>query len=274
MNIDQAKQLDLADVLARLGFEPSFRRKEQLWYLSPFRNERTHAFVQNQRCQNLWYDFGKGIGGDVIDLVTRLERLSSVSEALGRLRKLLGTAPRVLSIPTSIRKASEQPALELERIGPIRSHRLVGYLKLRGITPARVAGELHEAQYRCGEERHRALAFANDSGGYELRTPTFKGTLAPKNMTTIIGDSSRVAVFEGFFDYLTALMMHGKRLDATVLVLNSVSFRGRALAAIQQLGAKTVDVYRDHDAAGDSLLSYFRESLPHAEILDKASLYA
>lgn len=132
---------------------------------------------------------------------------------------------------------------------------------------------MKEAYYRRDNDSYFALAFANNSGGFELRSPQFKGTLGAKDITTIDGDPSRVLVFEGFFDFLTAVMMNDGLHDSTIMVLNSVSLRNKAIDAIRMLKPSCVELYRDRDAAGEQLFEAFRAELPNIEIVDKSYLY-
>ena len=55
--IDAVRQMPLADFLARLRYEPVRRSGNELWYLAPYRGERTRSFRVNVAKQ-LWYDFG------------------------------------------------------------------------------------------------------------------------------------------------------------------------------------------------------------------------
>ena len=92
MNIKQAKQIPLEEFLERLGYKPSRRSGSQLWYLSPLRAEDTPSFKINQH-RNLWYDFGTGEGGDILDLVKQLEHVTDTSEALARIAAVSGSTP-------------------------------------------------------------------------------------------------------------------------------------------------------------------------------------
>ena len=65
--IDAVRRMPLADFLARLGHEPVRRSGNELWYLAPYRGERTPSFRVNVAKQ-LWYDFGLGKGGDIFTL--------------------------------------------------------------------------------------------------------------------------------------------------------------------------------------------------------------
>ena len=65
--IDAVRQMPLADFLARLGYEPVRSSGNELWYIAPYRGERTPSFRVNVAKQ-LWYDFGLGKGGDIFTL--------------------------------------------------------------------------------------------------------------------------------------------------------------------------------------------------------------
>lgn len=62
----EAKQIDLVDYLSALGQRPQKVRNNDYWYLSPLRTENTPSFKVN-RTRNVWYDYGIGKGGNLID---------------------------------------------------------------------------------------------------------------------------------------------------------------------------------------------------------------
>ena len=67
MNADQAKRLNLKDLLARLGFAPDHEAKGEFWYRSPFREEKEPSFhLKEDSGKWFWNDFGAGEGGNVI----------------------------------------------------------------------------------------------------------------------------------------------------------------------------------------------------------------
>jgi len=272
MNIEQAKSIPLEELLLRLGYAPSRKSRDQLWYLSPLRTESTPSFKVNTT-MNAWYDFGAGEGGDIIDFVKKLDGLGGVSDALARIEELVGSSPLPVYSPMPAASDETTPAIELTSIGMVKSKSLLGYLRTRGIDPQRVAAYVREAHYRRGRENYFALAFANDNGGYELRNPNFKGTLGTKDITMLKGDPNWVLVFEGFFDFLSLVMLEGRKPDATVIVLNSVSKRESALETIRKLNPKIVELYPDHDTAGKQLVEYFKTGLPNSDVIDKSAFY-
>ena len=72
MNAEQAKQLNMVDVMARLGYEPVVVRKNgtEYHYMSPFRTETKPSLVvgRGKMIPWVWNDFGDR-GGTVIDFI-------------------------------------------------------------------------------------------------------------------------------------------------------------------------------------------------------------
>lgn len=272
MNIEQAKRIRLEDFLHRLGYSPNRRSRDQLWFSSPFRNEQVPSFKLNLSL-NTWYDFGLGEGGDIIDFVKQHERISTVSDALSRIDAIIGAAPLPPRATFEEVLPANGPALELSQIGEVRSKSLLAYLHGRGIDPASVKPHVEEAHYRNGDRSYFALAFPNNSGGYELRNPLFKGTLGPKDFTIIRGNPRKVLVFEGFFDFLSFASLPVGLPEATSIVLNSASMKDKAITAIRNLAPECVELYLDRDPTGEHLAQSFLSALPGTKIIDKSAMY-
>ena len=121
--------------------------------------------------------------------------------------------------------------------------------------------------------RYRALAFENQSGGFEVRNPSFKGTIGTKDITVLRAPGRRdAAIFEGAIDFLSTLVHY--KLEAprsNVLVLNSVSFVERAIAELQAGQIERLYAYLDHDRAGEEALS--RLSAEPWQVQDASSFY-
>ena len=67
MNIQEAKQIKIADYLLSLGHHPVKQQGANLWYKSPLRNESEPSFKVNTT-MNSWFDFGMGKGGNIITM--------------------------------------------------------------------------------------------------------------------------------------------------------------------------------------------------------------
>lgn len=186
----------------RTGFAPDQRQSEYGLYLSPLRKEHTPSFKVDY-VQNLWYDFGQGAGGSIIDLVMRLERcdFTQAHRLLGRGER----TPIAVSVPPSVLPTIS--ALRMLSDFPLRYPALAGYLSSRGIDPAIASACCREVHYAVGGHNYFAVGFRNDAGGWELRSERFKGCVSPKHITTIDNHSDGVVAFEGFMDFLSYLSM-------------------------------------------------------------------
>lgn len=106
-------------------------------------------------------------------------------------------------------------------------------------------------QYEVRGRRYEAIGFANLSGGYELRNDkTFKGTVAPKDITPIFENKPQpVCLFEGFMDFLSFLSMK-EEVNNRCLVLNSVSNIGRSISYLNNHQVSSIRTFLDNDDAG------------------------
>jgi hypothetical protein len=269
MNIEQAKSIPLESFLENLGYQPARQQRGQIWYLSPLRQEKTPSFKVNTAL-NLWFDFGSGEGGTIIDLAMALGQSSSVPEALKLIESMMQGV--VLRFEPRAPKNDLEPESkpEILSVGGLRNPDLKRYLSQRGISLRKCCSELREVHYKAGDKDYVAIGFPSDRGGNELRSRTFKGSLGAKSISTRTGETSSALVFEGFFDYLTYITLWGKP-GSQVLVLNSVSFREPAIEQLRALPVTRVELFRDNDDAGEALLGYFREQMPTVEIIDKAA---
>ncbi|HEY1872118.1 MAG TPA: CHC2 zinc finger domain-containing protein, partial [Chitinophagaceae bacterium] len=66
LSVKEVKNTDIVDYLSTLGFKPSKVSRNDYWYISPFRDEKTPSFKVNRNL-NRWYDFGDGKGGNLVD---------------------------------------------------------------------------------------------------------------------------------------------------------------------------------------------------------------
>lgn len=199
--------IGIREYLLRRRLQPHHETATHGMFLSPLREERTPSFSVRYD-KGLWYDFGLGEGGTLLQLVMRLEGCS-MAEAIRSLRK--GSADEVPFQPLPTALPREDSPLRILGVGEIRHPALIGYLRERGIDPA-VAGALcREVHYAVGERRFFAIGFRNDAGGWELRSPQFKGSSAPKSITTFDRHGDTALLFEGFFDLLSYLTLQPRR---------------------------------------------------------------
>jgi hypothetical protein len=80
----EARQIDLVNYLANLGHQPQKILGNDYWYRSSLRAEK-HASFKVNRKKNIWYDFGTGAGGTIIDFGIRYHHCS-ISQFLKQLQ--------------------------------------------------------------------------------------------------------------------------------------------------------------------------------------------
>nr|WP_301665638.1 toprim domain-containing protein [uncultured Alistipes sp.] len=263
--IQAIKRLPIRTYLAGRGLYPTKDNPRYGLYLSPLREERTPSFKVDY-LQNLWYDFGLGAGGSIIDLVMRLERCD-FAQAI----RFLGSGERTpMVVPVSSSVPPTVPALRLLSDIPLRHPALVGYLSSRGIDPDIAFGYCREVHYAINGWEYFAIGFRNDAGGWELRSERFKGGISPKHITTIDNRSDTVVVFEGFMDFLSYLSMK-KQLQTDAAVLNSVVNLPKAIPFLDR--HTTIHAFFDNDEAGQKATADLKRLCPNSTVINRSHLY-
>ena len=270
MNIEAIRTIPLADFLARLGHEPVRRSGNELWYLAPYRGERTPSFRVNVAKQ-LWYDFGLGKGGDIFTLAR--EFLQS-GDFMAQARFIAEAANMTVAgweKPTYIPKPTK-PVFENVEVAPLLRSPLTEYLSERGIPYAIASRHCYRLNYGVRRKRYFAVGFPNMAGGYEVRSSFFKGCIPPKSVSMIQSEdtpSNECLVFEGFMDFLSAetLQVTG---NADCLVLNSVANVGKAVELLDGYGR--IGCFLDRDEAGRRTLAALTKRYGEC-VADRSSLY-
>lgn len=253
--IQRAKAVSIVGLLHLQGLEPVKASGKELLYLSPFRNEQTPSFLVNP-AKNCFTDFGgtEEMKGDAIRLAQLLWQVG-FREATAMLSGLeLAAAP---SFSFSGQESSEKggKGIRVVSVRRLRHPALMQYVGQRGISTGLAQQYLREVTYRTQGRQFFAVGFPNDAGGYELRNGLdFKGGKTVNALTTFDCGTDSVALFEGFFDFLSALEYYGRPSPAvTTIVLNTCNNLGKALASLA--GSKSVHCFLDNDAAGRKALA-------------------
>lgn len=242
MNCIEAKKTHILDYLEQNGHKPVKIKFGSAWFQSPTRQEKTPSFKVDLN-KNLWYDFGTGEGGNLLDLVIRLSNCT-LPEALANINNNSYSSGEHHFAPID-----ESSRIKIDRIQPLSNPALLQYLRSRWISVAFARWFLKEAYYSVHGKQYFALAFANDKGGYELRNAYFKTGSSPKFFTTIPGkDNTKLNVFEGFMDFLSSCTYYGKMPVNRSIVLNSLSFLPRIEPEL--VSAIAVNLCLDNDQAG------------------------
>jgi DNA primase len=249
MNIEKAKDIDMVDYLATLGHHPTRVNKPHYWYKSPFHEERTSSFKINRQL-NKWFDFSEGKGGNLVDFGVLYYRCN-VKDFLERLdRPGMSLNPHQIHRHDTSLRQEDKNKIRILNVKPIVSLPLIKYFRGRQIPDAIAAKYLKEVAYAVKDKNYYALGFKNDSGGYELRNEYVKNSSSPKDSTFIDNGGKDLAVFEGFFNFLSHRAMNANQEApaSNFLILNSTAFFEKNLPRMQEY--RRVHLYLDNDKTG------------------------
>ena len=292
-NTDWAKEnISMPELLACFGHEPVRlgQRGTEYWYISPFRYEKEPSFHTSYLGGKwIWNDFGRGDvkgSGTVIGFMELHERVG-ISEALQILKNLFPNRGRAVSMAAlrntplfkditlvdapKKEKSFIEPLVVKEIKEQIWNKALIGYLSgERCIDHTLALSYLRSIAYEntATGKHYQTLGFINQSDDFECRDKFFKGILktpsatdrnAAKDISFIPGQQhDKVAVFEGFMDFLTVLTIKKmKVLPVDVIVLNMVNMRRRALDFIKGNDYQCVYTFFDNDSAGEKTTDLF-----------------
>jgi len=265
-DLSRIKRYPIVEYLERKGIKPVRKTPTYAMYRSPLREE-THPSFKVDTEKNLWVDYAEGRGGSIIDLYMRLEDCT-LSEAICRLgQNVSGNTAHSYSspkreTPISSNQREHVTASGTRRLTSISDTlppHLQEYLKKeRCIDLEKATPFLKCISYEIRGRRYEAIGFANSSGGYELRDDkTFKGTVAPKDITSIFENKAQpVCLFEGFMDFLSFLSMKGE-VSNQCLVMNSVSNVARSIHYLNKRDITSVRTFFDNDDAGRKAVQEF-----------------
>jgi len=257
------KSVPITSYLAGKQIYPVLETGGQYCYFSPFRQERTPSFFVNPG-KNVFMDFADGNGGDNIKLVTQLDRVDFLAAA-----KILQSVDQSFEIELRAGlPASPQYQSFVKRITPVTHYALTNYISdTRGIPLSIAKNELSEIHYYTSKGEFFSLGFKNESDGWELRNPSFKGCIGQKDISIRGNRSGRFAmIFEGFMDYLSFLACHTKLLenggrDTCFYILNSLSLIAR-LPDLERF--EVIFLYLDNDHEGKKAAIRIAEKYQHA----------
>ena len=269
-DLSRIKRYPIVEYLERKGIKPVRKTPTYAMYRSPLREE-THPSFKVDTEKNLWIDYAEGRGGSIIDLCMRMEgcTLSEAIHRLGQNASDNGTS----SFLNDFVPNNSQPVMAvngarrlIEISDTLPSH-LQDYLtKERCINLEKAMPFLKCISYEVRSRLYQAIGFANLSGGYELRDDkTFKGTIAPKDITPIFTDRTEpVCIFEGFMDFLSFLSMK-EEITNHCLVMNSVSNVARTIRYLNDRHLTHIRAFLDNDEAGRRAVQDFIKAGFHVE---------
>ena len=269
-DLSRIKRYPIVEYLERKGIKPVRKTPTYAMYRSPLREE-THPSFKVDTEKNLWIDYGEGRGGSIIDLCMRMEGCT-LSEAIRRLGQnasdngtysfLNGFAPNNTQPVMAVNGARRL----IEISDTLPPHFQEYLTKVRCINLEKAMPFLKCISYEVRSRLYQAIGFANLSGGYELRDDkTFKGTIAPKDITPIFTDRTEpVCIFEGFMDFLSFLSMK-EEITNHCLVMNSVSNVARTIRYLNDRHLTHIRAFLDNDEAGRRAVQDFIKAGFHVE---------
>ena len=277
MNIQEAKQIKIADYLQSLGYSPVKQQGNCLWYKSPFRQETEASFKVNTD-RNLWFDYGLGRGGNIIALAGVLYASDHVPYLFG---KIAEQAPHIRPISFSFRQQASEPSFQHLEVGELTHPALLRYLQERGINIALAKAQCKELHFTHNGKPYFAIGFPNVAGGFEVRNRFFKGCVAPKDISHIRQQGEareKCLVFEGMMDYLSFLTIRQRESPGMpctdwqdYVILNSTANVDKALYPLA--GYRHIHCMLDNDEAGRKAVEAIRQEYKW-RVRDASHLYS
>lgn len=250
-----------------------------MWF-SPFREE-SEASLHIDRGKNLWYDHGLGMGGSIIKLIM-LVKHCGCKEAEVFVTALDPTVQGNQPSPnTRVPVAEAHNATEIKAVRSIKSGYLTRYLSSRKI-PLELAREYLKEVIVYNPKKgmnFTLVGFPNNAGAWALSAPTGYKSTNKSAITTINTEGTvankpsarSVAVFEGFWDFLSWQVMQGStKPSCDVVVLNSVNNLQKAMEYIGK--HEKIMGFLDNDGAGQKCQSALEKAFP-GRVIDMSDLY-
>ncbi|WP_089690702.1 toprim domain-containing protein [Chryseobacterium culicis] len=261
MNIKQAKNIPIREVMESFSLFPKKENDRVAFYFALDREENTPSLSINF-IENTAFDYGTGKKYDNISIIQTIKKCS-VTDALQYLSGIdySYTEKKVI--------AESGTNFKIVTIKDLQHPALIQYLRTRKITLE--THYLREIHYEISGKKYFAIAFENNSGGFEIRNKYAKLCLGKKDITFLKSNAKRLLIFEGFLDFISfkILSNSGGNEAADYIILNSIS-QIYLLRKLEENYEK-IELYLDNDHAGDKGTNELRHIFPNAE--DKRYLY-
>jgi len=266
-----ARTISIVKTLATLGHFPTKETEKEAWFLSILRSETQASFKVSKQI-NRWYDYGEGMGGNIIDLIVLMLKCS-VKEAL----EFLGNDSPIFSFQqqtlfSNLPKLNQQTEnkITIVRTKTIVHPALIQYLNSRKI-PLEIAKHYcAEVWYQLDRKTFFAIGLKNNLGGWELRNKLFKNSSSPKSFTYLTKGKKQLIIVEGMFDLLS-LAVFDKTLihESDILVLNSIAFINEVVQLLKDY--QKVVLFLDNDSNGNKITTYLLDQ--YKNVIDQSSIY-
>lgn len=267
MKPSDLNKISITSYLANANIHPVKRKGYEAFYLSPFRKESNPSLKVDTQ-QNVWYDFGLGKGGQLIDLVMLLDN-ATLYQTICKLEKIDINAEICSNVPTSeqtnapttsfsFHGKESTPTITIQRVTELVHPALLQYLDRRAINVDLAREYCKQIHYATNNRSYFALGLKNDSDGWNLRSEYFKGCTSMDISTCKAVDRDTALVFEGFMDYLSYLAINNLRKPTdSIVVLNSTSNLNKAMDFVKS--HEKVHTYLDNDEGGQKATQQIKE---------------
>lgn len=260
MNIEQINKISLTELLSELGCMPIKKRRNTVYFNSPFYNDNKNSF-EVDIVKNVWHDRGLNKGGDVISFGRLWHKSNNVEKVIDEFEKyehlIIGHELSVKPIPKH--DADEMIMISCNRLC---NHALLSYLRSRGIDINEAKIFAKEIIYRIEEKNYVALAFKTIYGGYLLHNPYFKGFLGKDGLSILhhetIGVQDTCCIFETYMDFLSykTLESNGHKLMDTpvpcdYILLHTADYLHNCLQRL--VSYKEIHLYLHHSLSGHTM---------------------
>jgi hypothetical protein len=272
LNLKELKeQSSIVDLLSKLGYKPARKYGREQFYYSMLRDSDSKPSFSVNDELGVWFDHGTRKGGNIIDFGLAYWKQLNFKQVVEKLQEIcsLTIEPK----HQRPRRAVKVPHYIVEETKDLGTHpAITDYLRSRCVYDVAKAN-LSEVYYYVEDEKGLvkhffAAGWLNESGGWEVRNKYFKGCLGRKAISFIPGHPKKVALFEGFINYLSWRSEH-LEADQSIVVLNTLALLNSGVAKAKEFSS--IDVYFDRDQSGLIATKELIKALPYAT--DRAGAY-
>lgn len=264
MDIEEIKEIRLADYLYSMGISPAKQQGCNLWYKSPFQ-EKEILSLKVDTDRNRWCDFGTCKEGKIISLAAEFCHTNHVPDLIRHIEdKILSIRPDILPFESQNAQKSAQryvqqnPQLNIAHLEAVSLSRpsLLRYLQQRGINTELAKRECKELHFFINGNPNFAIGFPNISGGYVIRNSHLDGCTT-KDISYIQQDKpqGKCLLFEGFIEYLSFLTIRKENspqypeIDKQdYIILNSLNNLSQATPYLAKYNS--IHCFFDNDYSG------------------------
>ena len=270
----EVKAMDIVIFLQNLGYNPIKINSRYAMFHVPYRNSN-HPTLRVNRIENTWLDYSTGRKGNIIELGKLVYQIDNDDQVIRILQD--SNLPFSLQSRYLIDNEGNPTMISKIRVQELSNKKLLSYLDSRDIDLALAVKYCREIYYSVKWKKYFALAFRNNSGGFEIISPHIKGYIAPRDLTLISLSSSNpyCIVFDNFMDFLSYLTLN-KRIDFTIfsdtvdyLILNSVLNVNRSIPILKKY--ELVACCLSNDEKGEETVNLIASE--HDGVHDLSSVY-